>query len=114
MFRRSQARFMIGAYVAKLLGMDVSNLRVVPAEIGGGFGGKTLVYLEPLALALSKKTGRPVKMVMSREEVFRGTGPTSGGVVEVKLGAKKDGTITAAQAVLKYQAGACPGSRCTI
>ena len=65
-----------------------------PAEIGGGFGGKTLVYLEPLAVALAKKSGRPVKMVMTREEVFQATGPTSGGVVEVKLGATRDGKIT--------------------
>ena len=86
------------------------NIRAIPAEIGGGFGGKTLVYLEPLALALAKKSGRPVKMVMSREEVFRGTGPTSGGVIEVKIGAKKDGHIVAADLVLKYQAGAFPGS----
>ena len=49
-----------------------------PSEIGGGFGGKTVVYLEPVALALSRKAGRPVKMVMTREEVFRATGPTSG------------------------------------
>ena len=49
-------------------------------------------------------------MVMTREEVFRATGPTSGAVIEVKLGAKQDGTITAAQHVLKYQAGAFPGS----
>ena len=69
---------MVRAYCAKLLGIDLSNIRVIPAEIGGGFGGKTLVYLEPLALALSKKSGRPVKMVMTREEVFRATGPTSG------------------------------------
>ena len=41
------------------------------SEIGGGFGGKTTVYLEPVAMILSKKSGRPVKMVMSREEVFR-------------------------------------------
>ena len=47
------------------------------AEIGGGFGGKTVVYLEPLSLALSRKSGKPVKMVMSRTEVFRATGPTS-------------------------------------
>src|SRR5438045_9304963 len=47
---------------------------------------------------------------MSREEVFRATGPTSGAVVEVKMGAKKDGRITAAKAVLKYQSGAFPGS----
>ena len=106
----SQGQFMVRAYCAKLLGMGIANIRVIPAEIGGGFGGKTLVYLEPLAVALSKQSGRPVKMVMSREEVFRATGPTSGAVVEVKLGATRDGKITAAQAVLKYQAGAFPGS----
>ena len=106
----SQGHFMIRSYCAKLLDIDVSNIRVVAAEIGGGFGGKTVVYLEPLALVLSKKSGRPVKMVMTREDVFRATGPTSGAVIEVKIGATKDGTITAAQAVLKYQAGAFPGS----
>ncbi len=75
----SQGQFMVRAYCAKLLGIDISQIRAIPAEIGGGFGGKTLVYLEPLALAMSRKSGRPVKMVMSREEVFRGTGPTSAG-----------------------------------
>jgi CO/xanthine dehydrogenase Mo-binding subunit len=109
-FSSSQGHFMVRAYCAKILDIEIANIRVTPAEIGGGFGGKTLVYLEPVALALSMKCGRPVKLVMSREEVFRGSGPTSGAVVEVKLGAKKDGTITAAQAVLKYQAGAFPGS----
>jgi CO/xanthine dehydrogenase Mo-binding subunit len=106
----SQGQFMIRAYCAKLLGTDIANIRVTPAEIGGGFGGKTVVYLEPVAMALSKKAGRPVKIVMSREEVFRGTGPTSGGTIEVKLGAKHDGTIVAADLVLKFQAGAFPGS----
>ncbi|MBI3516900.1 MAG: xanthine dehydrogenase family protein molybdopterin-binding subunit, partial [Proteobacteria bacterium] len=106
----SQGQFMVRAYCAKLLGMDVANIRVTPAEIGGGFGGKTLVYLEPVALALSKKSGHPIKMVMNREEVFRGTGPTSGAVVEVKIGATKAGKIVAAEAILKYQAGAFAGS----
>ena len=106
----SQGQFMIRAYCAKLLGIDIASIRVTPAEIGGGFGGKTLVYLEPVALALSRKTGRPVKIVMTREDVFRGTGPTSGGVIEVKLGATRDGAIVAAELVLKYQAGAFPGS----
>src|SRR6266851_3023304 len=106
----SQGQFMVRAYCAKLLGTDISQIRAIPAEIGGGFGGKTLIYLEPLALAMSKKSGRPVKMVMSREEVFRGTGPAAGAVIEVKIGAKKDGHITAAKTVLKYQAGAFPGS----
>jgi CO/xanthine dehydrogenase Mo-binding subunit len=109
-FSSSQGHFMVRSYVAKLLGIDISNIRCTPAEIGGGFGGKTLVYLEPLALALSKKCGRPVKMQMTREEVFRASGPTSGATMEVKLGAKKDGTIVAARHVLKYQAGAFPGS----
>ena len=98
----SQGQFMIRAYCAKLLGIDMANIRVTPAEIGGGFGGKTLIYLEPVALVLSRKTGRAVKMVMTREEVFRATGPTSGGVIEVKLGAKYDGTIVAADLVLKF------------
>jgi CO/xanthine dehydrogenase Mo-binding subunit len=106
----SQGQFMVRAYCAKLLGIDISNIRAIPAEIGGGFGGKTLIYLEPVALALAKKTGRPVKMVMSREEVFRGTGPAAGAVVEIRLGAKKDGRLTAAEITLKYQAGAFPGS----
>ncbi len=109
-FASSQGQFMIRAYVAKLLGMDISNIRVTPAEIGGGFGGKTLTYLEPLAVALSARTGKPVKMVMTRDEVFRATGPTSGGTIQVKIGAKKDGTITAAYALIKLQAGAFPGS----
>lgn len=106
----SQGHFMVRAYTAKLLGINLANIRVNPAEIGGGFGGKTLVYLEPVAVALSRKSGRTVKMQMTREEVFRASGPTSGATVEVKLGAKKDGTIVAAKQVLKYQAGAFPGS----
>ncbi|MFI4934926.1 MAG: xanthine dehydrogenase family protein molybdopterin-binding subunit, partial [Caulobacterales bacterium] len=106
----SQGHFMVRTYCAKVLGLEISDIRVTPAEIGGGFGGKTVVYLEPLALALSRQAGAPVKLVMSREEVFRATGPTSGAVIEVKLGAKKDGHIVAAQAILKYQSGAFPGS----
>ena len=109
-YSSSQGQFMVRAYCAKLLGWEIANIRAVPLEIGGGFGGKTLVYLEPLALALSKKTGRPVKVQMTREEVFRASGPTSGSVIEVKIGARRDGTIVAAKEVLKYQAGAFPGS----
>src|ERR1700733_15217945 len=101
---------MVRAYCAKLLGLDISNIRAIPLEIGGGFGGNTLGYLEPVAIARSKKSGRPVKMQMTREDVFRASGPTSGAAMEVKIGAKKDGTIVAAQHILKYQAGGFPGS----
>jgi CO/xanthine dehydrogenase Mo-binding subunit len=106
----SQGHFMVRAYTAKLLGLDLSQIRVTPAEIGGGFGGKTTVYLEPLAAALSQRCGRPVKMVMSREEVFRATGPTSGSRIHVKLGCTRDGRLVAADGTLYYEAGAFPGS----
>jgi CO/xanthine dehydrogenase Mo-binding subunit len=106
----TQGQWIVRAHCTRLLGWETSKLKVIPAEIGGGFGGKTVVYLEPVALALSKKSGRPVKMVMSREEVFKASGPTSGARVRVKIGAKKDGTITAGEAELFYQAGAFQGS----
>ncbi len=106
----SQGHFDIRNATARTLGMDLGDLRVVPQEIGGGFGGKTTIYLEPLALKLSQKSGRPVKMAMTREEVFRATGPASGTINTVKIGCKRDGTITAMQAQLIYEAGAYPGS----
>jgi CO/xanthine dehydrogenase Mo-binding subunit len=106
----SQGQFMVRAMCAHLTGIAQSNIRAIPAEIGGGFGGKTIVYLEPVAMVLSRMTGRPVKMTMSREEVFRATGPTSASSSTVKIGARKDGTIVAAQGTFYLQAGALPGS----
>ena len=106
----TQGHFVFRAQIAKLLEMDISKIKVTPCELGGGFGGKNNVYLEPLAVALSKKARRPVKMVMTRDEVFRATGPTSGTNVKVRMGCTKDGRITAAWAELNYQAGAFAGS----
>lgn len=101
----TQGHFVYRLNCADLLGLDVSKLRVTSSEIGGGFGGKTHVWAEPVALALSRKAGRPVKLVMSREEVFRASGPTSATSIDVKIGARKDGTITAAEATLRYTNG---------
>jgi len=106
----SQGHFAVRNLTAKLTGMSIGDVKVNPAEIGGGFGGKTVVYLEPLAVVLSKKSGHAVRIKMSRDEVFKATGPTSGASMTVKIGVKRDGTITAAEAILKYQAGAFPGS----
>ncbi len=106
----SQGQFVIRDLCITMLGMEASSLKVIPAEIGGGFGGKTTVYLEPLALMLSKASGRPVKMTMSRGEVLRATGPHSGSSMTARIGAMKDGTITSAEVVIKFQAGAFPGS----
>ena len=104
----TQGHFVYRQNCADLLGLEVSKLRVTSSEIGGGFGGKTHVWAEPLALALSRKAGRPVKLVMSREEVFRASGPTSATSIDVKIGARKDGTITGAQATLRYSNGPYP------
>jgi xanthine dehydrogenase molybdenum-binding subunit len=106
----SQGHFAMREQTARTLGLPVSKVKVIPMEIGGGFGAKTLIYLEPVAALLSKKTGRPVKLAMNRTEVFQGTGPTSGTHIRIKMGATKDGRITAAEATLIYEAGAFPGS----
>ncbi len=106
----TQAPFELRAMTAMVLGIPVGDVKVVPAEIGGGFGGKCVPYLEPLAVLLSKKTGAPVKMVMSRTEVLRASGPTSGSLIKVKMGATREGRITAAEISLTYEAGAFPGS----
>ena len=106
----TQGTFSVRELCSQILKIAASNIKVVPAEIGGGFGGKTTVYLEPLALLLSKITGKPVKMVMSRGEVLCATGPTSGSYMRCKMGATKDGKITAAQIWMTYEAGGFPGS----
>jgi CO/xanthine dehydrogenase Mo-binding subunit len=106
----TQGSFNVRTLTASMLGLTEGMIRVVPAEIGGGFGGKTTIYLEPLAVMLSRKSGRPVKLTMSRNEVLRATGPTSGTMMRVKMGATKEGKITAAEVWLAYEAGAFPGS----
>ena len=105
----TQGSFAVRALTAELLRHPVSNIRVIPMEIGGGFGGKLPIYLDPVAALLSKKSGRPVKVQMSRTDVFEGTGPTSGSYIKVKMGVKGD-RITAVKAMLAYEAGAYPGS----
>ena len=106
----SQGHFQMRALTAQIMGKALGDLRVTPAEIGGGFGGKTVAYLEPVAATLSKKSGLPVRVTMSREETFRASGPTSGSSMWVKVGVKNDGTIMAADGIFKFQAGAFPGS----
>lgn len=106
----TQGAFGIRQNVARILDIPLGDLRVIPTEIGGGFGAKNVVYLEPLAALLSKKSGRPVQMTMNRTEVLEATGPTSGTRTFIKMGAKRDGTLVAADIRLEYEAGAYPGS----
>ena len=106
----TQGSFVVRDVTAAVLNIPVSHVKVTPMEIGGGFGGKIPVYLEPVAALLSKKCGRPVKIVMTRKDVFEATGPTPGSYIRVKMGARKDGIITAVEAYLAYEAGAYPGA----
>src|SRR5262249_35092001 len=96
----TQGAFTVRAQAAELLQMSLAKIKVVPMEIGGGFGGKIRVYLEPVAAVLSRRTGRPVKITMNRAEVFEGTGPTPGSYIRVKMGADATGRLTAAEAYL--------------
>ena len=106
----TQGSFPAREACAQMLGHPISKIKVIPTEIGGGFGGKISVYLEPVAALLSRKTGKPVTMRMDRTEVFEGTGPTPGTSIKLKLGATKDGRFRAMEADMAYENGAFPGS----
>ena len=106
----SQGHFTVRDYTARLVGIPVSSVKAIPMEIGGGFGAKLTMYCEPVAALLARKAGAPVKVTMNRTEVFEATGPTSGTEITVKLGATKDGRLTAAECHLVFEAGAFPGS----
>ena len=106
----SQGHFSVRDNTARMLEIPVSKVKAIPMEIGGGFGAKLAVYLEPVAALLARKAAAPVKITMSRGEVFEGTGPTSGTNIRVKLGATRDGKLVAAEAHLYFEAGAFPGS----
>ncbi|MFM9118503.1 MAG: xanthine dehydrogenase family protein molybdopterin-binding subunit [Planctomycetota bacterium] len=106
----TQGSFTARQQTAELLRVPISAVKVVPMEIGGGFGGKISVYLPPVAAVLSKKSGRPVKLVMSRTDVLEATGPTPGSHMKIKLGATRDGKLVAGDAWVAFEAGAYPGS----
>ena len=106
----SQGHFQIRDRTAVVLGLPPGQVKVVPMEIGGGFGGKTTVYLEPVAALLSRESEHPVKITMTRAEVLEASGPTSGTYNKIKLGVTNDGRLTTAQATLMHEAGAFPGS----
>ena len=107
----TQGPFQARDQIAEILQVPPARIRVIPMEIGGGFGGKNDVYLEPLAALLSYHSdGRPVKLAMSHAEVLSATGPAPASYIRARLGVDASGHITAAQAYLAYAAGAFPGS----
>ncbi|MBI2195319.1 MAG: xanthine dehydrogenase family protein molybdopterin-binding subunit [Planctomycetes bacterium] len=106
----TQGPFAIRSQLSEVLKLPVSKIKVIPMEIGGGFGAKFPLYVHPLAAVLAKKVGRPVKMTLSRVEELLATGPAPGSYLWAKMGATRDGRLVAAQAKLVYEAGAYPGS----
>ncbi len=106
----TQGHWFVRQMCTAVLGLEATQLRVTPSEIGGGFGGKTTVFIDPVALALSRKANRPVKIVMSRSEVLRASGPTSSASMDIKMGMTRDGKITAASGTFRMQGGAFPGA----
>ncbi|MEE8442257.1 MAG: xanthine dehydrogenase family protein molybdopterin-binding subunit [Dehalococcoidia bacterium] len=93
-----------------MLDIPLGKIRVVPTEVGGAFGGKSRIRVSPICVLLSRKASRPVQITLSREEVLRATGPGCGTAITVKVGARTDGSITAIQGNLVYDAGAFPSA----
>ncbi len=106
----TQGAFGIRGQAAAILGVPEGKVTVIPMEIGGGFGAKTYVHVDPVAALLSKKSGAPVKVTMSRTEVFEASGPTSATTIRARIGTTNGGDITAAELWMAYEAGAFPGS----
>ncbi len=109
----TQAPWVYRDRLTEILKLDSSKIRIQQSELGGGFGGKTTFYTEPVAIVLAQKAKAPVKMTLTRVEVLRGTGPVSGTASKIKMGCKKDGTIVAVDAELIFQTGPYTGSAFT-
>lgn len=93
--------------LAKVLGMPESKIRVIQAYVGGAFGGKiTMLPIYPIAALLAMRSGRPVKIVYTREEDFIATLPRISVSIELRTGWKKDGTWLAKQVKIVADNGA--------
>ena len=106
----TQGSFQVRATVSNILRLPVSQIKVTPMEIGGGFGGKITAYLDAICSVLSKRTGSPVKALMTRAEVFEASGPAPASWMRVKIGVKNNGKMTAVETEMAMDAGAYPGS----
>jgi xanthine dehydrogenase molybdenum-binding subunit len=106
----TQSIFAIRSGIASSLGIPQADINVIGQTIGGGFGGKFGTLVHPYAVLLAQMTGRPVKIVYTREEEMIDGRPAPGATIWVKTGVKKDGTVTARQAVGLWDSGNVPGA----
>jgi CO/xanthine dehydrogenase Mo-binding subunit len=107
----SQAQFGVRSNVSRMLKLPMNRVRVTVPPVGGGFGGKGGAILEPICAELSRRCGRPVKMVMTREEEFLANHPCGGSVLELKTGVKRNGELVALEARLLFDTGAYGGAQ---
>ena len=105
MYSSTQNPSAIRAQLAELLDLPQSKVRVIVPFVGGGYGGKVHLRLEPLTAVLARKARRPVQWALTREEVFL-TAHCHASVVKIKTGVKKDGQIVARQVEAVYDTGA--------
>ena len=106
----TQGHFTAELMIARMLDLPQSKIKVVAMEIGGGFGGKIIIHGEAAAARLAQKCRRPVKLVLTREEVLQGgSGPAAGARIEFEVGADADGAICAIDGRFLMDAGGVPG-----
>ena len=106
----TQGQFTTELMVARMLGLPQSKLKVVPLEIGGGFGGKIAIHGEAVAVRLAQKCRRPVKLVFTREEVLQGgSGPAAAALIDIAVGADGEGRLVAIDGTYRLDAGGLPG-----
>ncbi|MGH2533787.1 MAG: xanthine dehydrogenase family protein molybdopterin-binding subunit [Thermomicrobiales bacterium] len=108
-YTSTQAAFHGRNRVAETVGLPVHRVNVVPMPVGGGFGGK-FVLMEPLVAAAAVKVQRPVLLQYTRMEDFLAGNPAPDCRIQLKVGAKRDGTLTALQSQMVFDAGATGGS----
>ena len=101
----TQNPFVVRTQLANIFKVPVSKVRVIVPYLGGGYGGKVYPKVEPITVALSRKAGRPVRLILSREEVFY-TITKHAAVIRMKTGVKIDGTLIARECEIHLDTGA--------
>jgi CO/xanthine dehydrogenase Mo-binding subunit len=102
----SQEVFELRTVMAGLFGVPESKMRVICTKVGGGFGGKIEPRLEPITIALAMKSGKPVKIVMTRTDEFTAAAGSTPALVKLKTGVMKDGTLVARDISFLWNTGA--------
>ena len=105
-----QGQFGARADLAEILGMPVHQVRVIAPQVGGAFGGKTALIMEPIAALLAQAAGAPVKIAMSRREELADSHPGPGCALHIRTAALDDGTLVAEWAEIFFDTGAAPGA----